>query len=202
MSVLGDIGVDSVKTGMLFDAPIIRRVAQLAAQLPLPNLVVDPVMVSRTGARLLADEAVAALRDSLLPLATIVTPNLHEARILSGLTIETIEDMAAAAQRIAALGARYVLVKGGALGVGRGSDVFYDGKQTVVLATETVDTPHTHGTGCTLAAAIAAQLALGEPLPTAVRLAKNYVTRALHHSLAIGGGQGPVGHFWPLIGAK
>ncbi|MBW4697059.1 MAG: bifunctional hydroxymethylpyrimidine kinase/phosphomethylpyrimidine kinase [Aphanocapsa lilacina HA4352-LM1] len=198
--VAGDIGLDAVKTGMLLNAGIIARVARLAAELPLPNLVVDPVMVSRTGAQLIDDDAVAALKNKLLPLAMLVTPNLHEARLLSGIAIETVADMQTAARRIAALGARSVLIKGGALAVGRGTDVWYDGGECVVLMGDTVDTPHTHGTGCTLAAAIAANLALGLPLREAIVQAKAYVTAALCHSLAIGRGQGPVGHFWPLLG--
>ncbi len=198
-AVASDIGADAAKTGMLLNADIISAVVQQAEAGVLKNLVVDPVMVSRTGAQLIADEAIAAL-EALVPLATIVTPNRYEAQILSGQEIHTLEDMAAAAKAILALGPKAVIVKGGGFaGELRGVDVFCDGDRTETLRTETVDTPHTHGTGCTLSAAIAANLALGHPLLTAVRQGKHYVTQALHHSLAVGSGQGPVGHFFPLL---
>jgi hydroxymethylpyrimidine/phosphomethylpyrimidine kinase len=199
-SVLDDIGADAVKTGMLLNAPIIARVAALARTGVLSNLVVDPVMVSRTGAQLIADEAIACLRSELLPLARLVTPNRHEARILSGIEILSLDDMEQAARRIADLGCRAVLVKGGGLGGElRGTDVLLIDQDVQVLRSHAVDTPHTHGTGCTLSAAIAARLACGHDLTEAVTLAKDYVTRALHHSLALGSGQGPVGHFWPIL---
>lgn len=199
-AVLEDIGVNAVKTGMLLNADIINAVAEQASALSLPNLVVDPVMVSRTGAQLIADEAIATLRDRLLPLAHLLTPNRYEAQLLSGLEINTLEDMKAAAERILPQGSKAVLVKGGGMeGDLRGVDVFFDGDRLEVITTETVDTPDTHGTGCTLSAAIAANLALGNDLLTAVRKGKEYVTQALHHALRIGKGQGPVGHFFSLL---
>ncbi len=197
-SVVSDIGVDSVKTGMLLNEEIILQVVELVRQLALPNLVVDPVMVSRTGAQLLADEAVLAMQAALIPLAAVVTPNIHEAQLLSGLTIRSLDDMQVAAKSIGEQTAR-VLVKGGALAAARGTDVFFDGHTCTILPAETVETPHTHGSGCTLAAAITAQLARGEPVEQAIHAAKAYVTGALKHSLAIGHGQGPLGHFWPLL---
>lgn len=198
-AVIDDIGADAAKTGMLLNADLITAVAQQLRARPVTHLVVDPVMVSRTGAQLIANEAIAALKQTLVPLATVVTPNRYEAQILSGKEIATLEDMIAAAEKILSLGPKAVIVKGGGFtGELRGTDVFYDGA-LAVLKTETVDTPHTHGTGCTLSAAIAANLALGHALPVAVRQAKDYVTQALHHSLAIGSGQGPVGHFFPLL---
>jgi len=197
-AVISDIGVSAAKTGMLLNVDIIAAVAQQVDA--LPNLVVDPVMVSRAGAQLIADEAIAALQEVLVPQATIVTPNRYEAQILSGKDINTLDDMKAAAQRILSLGPKAVIVKGGGFeGELRGVDVFCEGDRLAVLKTETVDTPHTHGTGCTLSAAIAANLALGYPMAIAVQQAKDYVTQALHHSLAIGSGQGPVGHFFPLL---
>ncbi len=199
-AVVEDIGIQAVKTGMLLNQGIISEVARLAAELPLPNLVVDPVMVSRTGAQLIADEAIATLRQNLIPLATVLTPNRYEAQILADLEINTLEDMKTAAGRIHKLGCRVVLVKGGSMmGDLRGVDVLFDGKAIQVLRTEMVETSDTHGTGCTLSAAIAANLALGQDLSRAVTLAKDYVTAALHHSLRIGQGQGPVGHFYPLM---
>lgn len=199
-AVVDDIGVDAVKTGMLLNADIIGAVAEQAIALALPKLVVDPVMVARTGAQLMTDDAIATLRDRLLPLADLLTPNSYEAQLLSGLEIHTLDEMKAAAERILPQGCKAVLVKGGGMADDlRGVDVFFDGDRLEVITTETVDTPDTHGTGCTLSAAIAANLALGNDLLTAVRKGKEYVTQALHHSLRIGKGQGPVGHFFPLL---
>lgn len=199
-AVVSDIGVQATKTGMLLNQDIIKAVASGVKALGLDNLVVDPVMVSRAGAQLIDDEAVACLRDILIPMAAIVTPNRYEAQILSGLEIHTLEDMNAAAQRIHQLGATAVLVKGGAMkGNLRGVDVWFDGKELSILTTEQVETSNTHGTGCTLSSAIAANLALGNDLLGSVRLAKDYVTTALKYALDIGQGTGPVGHFFPLL---
>jgi len=157
-------------------------------------------MVSRTGAQLIDDDAIATLRQQLVPLATILTPNRYEAQILTGLDITTLAAMKKAAEKIYPLGAKAVLVKGGAmLGPLRGIDVWYDGQTLDVLHTETVDTLDTHGTGCTLSAAIAANLALGYSPLAATQRAKTYVTAALHHALRLGQGQGPIGHFYPLL---
>ncbi|HEY9650179.1 MAG TPA: bifunctional hydroxymethylpyrimidine kinase/phosphomethylpyrimidine kinase [Coleofasciculaceae cyanobacterium] len=199
-AVVSDIGVQATKTGMLLNQDIIEAVASEVKKLRLGNLVVDPVMVSRTGAQLIDDRAVASLRDVLIPLAAIVTPNRYEAQILSGLDIHTQEDMEKAAQRIHQLGADAVLVKGGAMtGDFRGTDVWFDGRELCTLTTVQVDTSNTHGTGCTLSSAIAANLALGKNPLSAVRLAKDYVTTALKYALDIGAGCGPVGHFFPLL---
>jgi hydroxymethylpyrimidine/phosphomethylpyrimidine kinase len=199
-AVVTDIGVDAVKTGMLLNAAIAEATAAALTTYPLNNVVIDPVMVSRAGARLLDAAAIATIRDRLLPLATITTPNRYEAEILSGIAPTDLATMQTAAQRIHALGPAAVLVKGGGMaGELRGVDVWFDGDRLEVLRTEMVDTPHTHGTGCTLAAAIAAQLALGATPWEAAQAAKQFVTRALGRSLAIGSGQGPVGHFFPLL---
>lgn len=199
-AVVEDIGIQAVKTGMLLNQQIIEAVAQQAEIAALPNLVVDPVMVSRTGAQLIDDGAVATLRARLIPLATILTPNRYEAQMLSGVEISTLDDMQTAAEKILQLGAKAVLVKGGGMeGELRGVDVWFNGAQLEVLRTETINTTDTHGTGCTLSAAIAANLACGEDLFSAVKLAKQYVTDALRHALRIGKGQGPVGHFFPLL---
>jgi hydroxymethylpyrimidine/phosphomethylpyrimidine kinase len=199
-AVVQDIGVQAVKTGMLLNQEIIAAVAEQAADMALPNLVVDPVMVSRTGAQLIADEAILVLRECLIPLAAVLTPNRYEAQILSASEINTLEDMQAAAQRIFSLGAKAVLVKGGGMqGASRGVDVWFDGDRLEVLKTETIDTTNTHGTGCTLSAALAANLALGHDLFTAVKTAKAYVTSALQYPLQLGKGQGPIGHFFPLL---
>ncbi len=200
-AVVQDIGVQAVKTGMLLNKEIIIAVAEQIEALELDNLVVDPVMVSRTNAQLIDDAAVATLRDTLIPLAAIVTPNRYEAQLLTGLEINTLDDMKAAAERIHKLGAVAVLVKGGGMaGDLRGVDVWFNGQQLEILTTVMVDTNNTHGTGCTLAAAIAANLALSHEQLTAVRLAKDYVTTALKYALDIGKGSGPVGHFFPVCG--
>lgn len=199
-AVATDIGIQAAKTGMLLNAAIIETVAQQVERFALSQLVVDPVMVSRTGAQLLADEAVEALRDRLIPLALILTPNRFEAQILAGLEIESLQDMEKAARQIRSLGPQAVLVKGGGMtGELRGVDVWWDGERQEVLRTRCIPTQNTHGTGCTLSAAIAARLALGADPLTATQQGKAYVTQALGSALALGHGQGPVGHFFPLL---
>ncbi len=201
-AVVSDIGVDAAKTGMLLNQAIITAIADYLPQSPIAQWVIDPVMVSRAGAQLIADEAIAVLRSRLIPHATVLTPNRYEAQILAAMPIQTFADMETAAQRIHQLGAQAVLVKGGGMaGELRGVDVWFDGTTLETLTTASVDTPHTHGTGCTLSAAIAANLALGQDPLTATRAAKQYVTTALRYALAIGQGQGPVGHFFPLLSA-
>ncbi|MGB5959174.1 MAG: bifunctional hydroxymethylpyrimidine kinase/phosphomethylpyrimidine kinase [Coleofasciculaceae cyanobacterium] len=198
-AVISDMVVLATKTGMLLNQEIIEAVVSQVKQLGIKNLVVDPVMVSRTGAQLIDDDAVASLKKLLIPISSIVTPNRYEAQLLAGLEINTLQDMQEAARRIQQLGATTVLVKGGAMvGNLRGVDVWFDG-QLMTLTTEVVETNNTHGTGCTLSSAIAANLALGKDLLLAVQLAKNYVTTALKYSLDIGMGSGPVGHFFPLL---
>ncbi|MBD2353917.1 bifunctional hydroxymethylpyrimidine kinase/phosphomethylpyrimidine kinase [Tolypothrix sp. FACHB-123] len=200
-AVVEDIGVQAAKTGMLLNQEIILAVAQQVEALQILNLVVDPVMVSRTGAQLIDDDAVNTLCHALIPQAAIVTPNRYEAQIMSGLTINSLDDMQAAAQIIhQKLGAKAVLVKGGGMeGKAHGVDIWFDGEKLSTLSTQLIDTKNTHGTGCTLSAAIAANLAQNHDLFTAVQQAKNYVTTALTYSLDIGKGQGPVGHFFPLL---
>lgn len=199
-AVVKDIGVQATKTGMLLNQEIIAAVATQIQVLQLTTLVVDPVMVSRTGAQLIDDAAIALLKTALIPHAAVLTPNRYEAQILSNLDIQTLEDMQTAAKTIYQLGTKAVLVKGGGMpGQLRSMDVWFDGQQLETLTAETVHTTNTHGTGCTLSAAIAANLALGDDALTATRKAKSYVTNALKYALAIGHGQGPVGHFFPLL---
>jgi hydroxymethylpyrimidine/phosphomethylpyrimidine kinase len=199
-AVVSDIGVQSVKTGMLLNAEIIASVVSQIQSWNLKKIVVDPVMVSRTGAQLIDDQAIDQLRSELLPLAWIVTPNRYEAQILSGQEIHTLEAMKNAAKQIHQLGSQAVLVKGGGMsGELRGTDVWFDGQQHHVLSTPPIETSHTHGTGCTLSAAIAAQLALGSDPWGAVQRAKAYVTEAIRHPVVIGKGQSPIGHFYPLL---
>ncbi len=198
-SVAEDIGVDAAKTGMLADAAIVHAVAEAVEGTGIGPLVVDPVSVSKHGHPLLADDALDALRSRILPLATLVTPNLPEAAALAGFPVERREDMRRAGEAIVALGARAVLVKGGHLGAtSEASDLLLlDGREEW-LSAERIDTPNTHGTGCTLSAAITAYLALGDPLREAVRAGKDFVTEAIRHALAIGGGIGPVDQLWSI----
>ncbi len=199
-AVASDIGFQAAKTGMLLNSEIIEAVAAALERWQFKTLVVDPVMVSRTGAQLIDDRAIATLTKILIPQAFILSPNRYEAQILGNLEIDTLDAMKAAAKKIYALGPKAVLVKGGGMtGDLKGVDVWFDGEDLQVLKTERVDTPHTHGTGCTLSAAIAANLAQGKRSLEAVQCAKQYVTVALKHSLAIGQGQGPVGHWFALL---
>ena len=200
-AVMKDLTVKAIKTGMLLNSEIMETVAEQLARRSIKHLVVDPVMVSRTGAKLIDDRAIASLQNCLLPQALITTPNLYEAEILSGIEIKTVEEMKQAAAIIQEkYGVAVVLVKGGAMsGKNRGVDVWFDGNSYQILTTTIVETNNTHGTGCTLSSAIAANLALGKDLWLAVREAKTYVTTALKYSLSIGAGSGPVGHFFPLL---
>ena len=199
-AVATDIGVDAAKTGMLATAAIVEAVADAVAETGVPNLVVDPVFVSKHGNALLAPDAVAALRHRILPLATLVTPNLPEAAGLSDLPVATRDDMRRAADALLEAGTHAVLIKGGHLddGASESPDLFADGARTEWLSVERIDTPHTHGTGCTLSAAIAAYLARGADLLEAVSGGKRFVTEAIRHALPLGGGIGPVDQLWPI----
>lgn len=196
-AVMSDIGADAVKTGMLSSAAIIDAVADGIRRHRIEQLVVDPVMVATSGDRLLREDAVDAIRSDLLPLALVVTPNIPEAEILTGKRIESEPAMAEAARTIGAMGARYVVVKGGHL-EGNPVDIVYDGASVERIVTPRVPTRHTHGTGCTFSAAIAARLAIGEPVSTAITTAKQYVYEALIHAYEVGAGQSPVHHFYRL----
>jgi hydroxymethylpyrimidine/phosphomethylpyrimidine kinase len=195
-AVASDIGVNAAKTGMLANREIIIMVAEQVRLLKLTPLVVDPVMMSRAGSRLIDEKAIGALRELLIPLATIVTPNRYEAQLLAGLEIHTLENMNEAARRIHRLGPKAVLIKGGAMPDSlRGTDVWFDGQRLETLSASPIDTPNTHGTGCTLSAAMAAHLALGRSPLEATQRAKDYVTAALRYPLALGRGNGPFCHF-------
>ena len=200
-SVVTDIGVDAAKTGMLANAAIVSAVADAVEETGVRKLVVDPVSMSKHGFGLLTGEAVATLRARILPLATLVTPNLPEAAALSGLEVEARDDMRRAADAILAAGARAVLVKGGHLhdgGENAAADLFVDGEVEEWLIEARIATPHTHGTGCTLSAAIAAHLARGEGLLQAVRAGKAFVTEAIRYAMVLGHGIGPVDQLWPV----
>jgi hydroxymethylpyrimidine/phosphomethylpyrimidine kinase len=182
----------------------VEAVAEAVAGTGIGNLVVDPVSVSKHGRTLLAADAVAVLKTRILPLATLVTPNLPEASTLAGFAVETRDDMRRAAAIILGLGPRAVLVKGGHLAgsTGEAADLFADGGREEWIVAEWIGTPNTHGTGCTLSAAIAAQLASETPLEDAVRAGKAFVTEAIRHALALGKGIGPVDQLWSISPAR
>lgn len=196
-AVAADIGVDAVKTGMLSNAGVISRVAKEIRNLSLGNVVVDPVMVAKSGDRLLRQDAIESLKSELLPLALVATPNLEEAGVLTGMNVGNLEEMKDAARIIREFGPRYVVVKGGHL-QGTPLDLLYDGETFTEYGNVRYDTPHTHGTGCTFGSAIAAGLARGLPVEDAVSRAKEYITGAIREGLAIGKGHGPVHHFHEL----
>ena len=192
-AVIGDIGADATKIGMLANAAIAAAVAGALARYGLPHVVLDTVMVAKGGAPLLDAAAVDVIRTELLPLAAVVTANVPEAETLTGLTIRSVPDLREAATALIRLGARAVVVKGGHLD-GPAVDILHDGLRLEELAAERIPTRHTHGTGCTFASAIAARLALGETLATAVAGAKAYVTRAIAQAPGLGRGHGPLQH--------
>jgi hydroxymethylpyrimidine/phosphomethylpyrimidine kinase len=195
-SVVGDIGVDAVKTGMLSTPALVGAVGALLADIEVP-VVVDPVGVSKHGDSLLAPEAVDTMKSELLPLATVVTPNLPEVAQLTGVVVRREGDLTRAAEAMHALGPRWVLVKGGHLGDSDESvDALYDGDHLALLRAPRIETAHTHGTGCTLASAIASYLALGNDVAEAVKAAKEYVTGAIAAGFPLGRGIGPLDHGW------
>ena len=193
-SVLSDFGAGAAKCGMLSTAPIIEAVAATLADDPVEKLVVDPVMVAKAGDVLLQPDARQALIERVLPLALVVTPNLPEAESLAGIPVASRPDMEEAARRIHRLGPRYVLVKGGHL-KGDAIDLLWNGKAFTAFRAPRIDSGNTHGTGCTLSAAIAAGLARGQAIGDAIRDAKAYVTRAIREGFAAGRGVGQLRHF-------
>ena len=193
-AVLDDFGADAVKLGMLSTAGIIQTVADGLRRHRQTRIVLDPVMIAKSGDPLLQPDARAALVEVLLPLADVVTPNLHEASVLTGLPVATEADMVEAARRIHACGPRHVLVKGGHL-KDSATDVLWDGHAVTRFPGERLDSNNTHGTGCTYSAAIAAGLAHGRPLVDAIREAKAYVTAAIREGFAAGHGVGALRHF-------
>jgi hydroxymethylpyrimidine/phosphomethylpyrimidine kinase len=193
-SVLGDFGADAAKCGMLSTAPIIEAVVEVLREHPIEKLVVDPVMVAKSGAALLQPDAREALIERILPLALVVTPNLPEAGVLANMQVDARPDMEEAARRIHALGPRYVLVKGGHL-PGEALDLLWNGREFTAFVAPRVDSTNTHGTGCTLSAAIAAGLSRSQALGDAIREAKAYVTEAIREGFALGGGVGQLRHF-------
>jgi hydroxymethylpyrimidine/phosphomethylpyrimidine kinase len=199
-AVATDIGVDAAKTGMITSSEIIRVVAGKIRQYGIEKLVVDPAMVAKGGMALIHKEAKRTFITELIPLAFVLTPNIPEAEVLSGIRIGTISDMREAAQIIRDLGARYVVVKGGHL---RGDpvDLLYDGREFREFVSPRIATADTHGTGCTYSAAIATGLAFGRDVARAVAEAKRYITEAIRHAWRLGGGHGPTNHLAPLFAA-
>ena len=197
-AIFADFDVAAVKTGMLSSAALASLVSRKLQQYHVPWIVVDPVMVSKSGHDLLQADAIDAVKQALIPLASVITPNIHEAERLTGLTIRSLAEARQAAKALHQLGCQHVLIKGGHLLESPATDLLYDGRFFRMYKGEWIDTPHTHGTGCTFASALSAHLALGKPLPDAVEAAKQYVTAAIRHGLAIGHGRGPTNHFYFL----
>ena len=196
-AVFDDIRVDAVKIGMLSSPKTVDIVANTLANYKPRFIVLDPVMVSKAGHHLLQEEAIFALKEKMIPLSTIVTPNIPEAEVLTNSQISTEEDMRNACVAIMSLGAKTVLLKGGHLS-GDPNDLFYDGTDFLWIKGRRIHTKNTHGTGCTLSSAIAAYLAKGDSLVEAVESAKKYITTAIAHSIDLGHGHGPTNHFYEL----
>jgi hydroxymethylpyrimidine/phosphomethylpyrimidine kinase len=196
-AVFSDIRVDAVKVGMVSNAEIIRAIRDTLAIFQARNVVVDPVMVSKSGFNLLREEAVEAVKE-LVGIADIVTPNIPEAEILAGHQITTVAEIEAAAHEIAALGAKSVLIKGGHRFGADAEDLLFTEGQFVRFPAKRIDTKNTHGTGCTLSSAIASRLGLGDTVTEAVTFAKAYITQAIQDSYQLGKGVGPVGHLIDL----
>ena len=193
-----DIKIHAVKIGMVSSIELIQTIAKALTAVKPPPIVVDPVMISKSGYRLLNQDAQDALTHYLFPLAEVVTPNIYEAEALIGRKIATVDDMKRAALDILKLGAKKVVVKGGHLEEDRATDILFDGLEFKELKSHWVKTKNTHGTGCTFSSAIAANMALGKSFFEAVTLSKTYITGAIEHSLSIGQGHGPTHHFFDL----
>jgi hydroxymethylpyrimidine/phosphomethylpyrimidine kinase len=194
-SVMTDIGTDAAKTGMLSNAAIVKAVAEAIRTFRIPNVVVDPVMIAKSGDSLLSGDARQAIRDELLPLATVITPNVFEAGALLERRIEDLDAMRNAARELIKFGCRWVVVKGGSLKIeSRAVDVVCNGEETILLTSPRMESRNTHGTGCTFASAVAAGLAKGAAPPDAIRRAKEYITEAIRSGPPIGRGHGPVNH--------
>ncbi|MBU1699720.1 MAG: bifunctional hydroxymethylpyrimidine kinase/phosphomethylpyrimidine kinase [Candidatus Eisenbacteria bacterium] len=202
-AVFDDCKIDAVKIGMLANASIVELVARELAKRKTPWIVLDPVMISKHGHALLDDDAVEVLRDKLMPLASVITPNLPEAERLCGFPVRNEDDMQKAGRELIKLGPDYVIIKGGHLGDGQHSaDLFVSEDNTTWLMGVRYLTPHTHGTGCTFASAMAGRLACGDTMLEAAQEAKIFITNAIRHGLRIGKGSGPVDPFYDIPGAE
>jgi hydroxymethylpyrimidine/phosphomethylpyrimidine kinase len=199
-AVFTDIGADAVKIGMLYSAELIEAVTETLNKYRARNIVLDPVMVAQSGDKLLRDDAIEAIKEHLMPVADVITPNLPEAEVLLGRKIETLEDMHRAARSLAQFGGRSILIKGGHLEKRKSTDLLYltEEDRFVILEAERVDSRNNHGTGCTLSSAIAAYISRGSQIEDAVRKAKTFIQNAIRAGAAykIGHGHGPVHHFF------
>ena len=201
-AVFTDFEVASVKTGMLSSSTIVETVARKLREYAPQAIVVDPVMISKSKFPLLKAEAINSLKQDLIPLATVITPNVYEAELLAEQEIRTVDDAKFAAKTIAELGCPAVLVKGGHLDGEKATDVLFFKEGWHFFTAERVDTENTHGTGCTYSAAIATHMALGKNVIEAIEAAKDYITNAIQHALDIGHGHGPTNHFYFLNYSK
>ncbi len=195
--IFDDISVDAIKIGMVSKTETIKIISETLSKYHINNLVVDPVMVSKSGFHLLQSDAKEALINYLLPMATVVTPNIPEAEVITGLEIKKVDDMEKAAKVIYKMGPKYILVKGGHL-EDDALDVLYDGEKFYYYSSPRINTKNTHGTGCTLSSAIASNLGKGFSVMESIDKAKNYITLAIQYSFPIGKGVGPVHHFYEL----
>lgn len=197
-AVFEDIKVDAVKIGMLSSPKCINAVYQKLLEYKPKNIVVDPVMYAKNGSPLMPESSIKVLLETIVPLATVITPNIPEAECIANMTISSRDDMMTACKKIRGLGVKNVLVKGGHYD-GDAMDILFDGKDFYTFVTERINTKNTHGTGCTLSSSIASNLALGHSVEDSIRLAKEYVTGAIKHSLELGKGNGPTNHFWKFF---
>ncbi|HOP65018.1 MAG TPA: bifunctional hydroxymethylpyrimidine kinase/phosphomethylpyrimidine kinase [Spirochaetota bacterium] len=197
-AVFEDINVDGVKVGMLSGIDQMKAVAEKLREYSPANVVIDPVMIAKGGCALMHPDALETLIQEIIPLAYVLTPNIPEAETITGMKISSIDDMKNAARKIHGMGAANVIIKGGHLESGDADDILFDGREFRSYKTRRIDTKNTHGTGCTFSSAIAANLAKGLDLDSAVTEAKEYITMAIEHALPIGKGHGPTNHFYTL----
>jgi len=199
LKLFEDIEIQAIKIGIVYDEGQIKAVAKALKSIKLPPVVLDPVMISKSGYPLLKKNAIDLMVHHLFPIADVVTPNIDEAEVLVKKKIDGIDGMKDAANIIKDMGANNVVIKGGHLKSASGTDIFYDGSDFTILRDKWINTINTHGTGCTFSSAIAANMALGETLAASVFKAKKYITGAIKHSLSIGKGHGPLNHFYQII---
>ncbi|OIU71850.1 bifunctional hydroxymethylpyrimidine kinase/phosphomethylpyrimidine kinase [Rossellomorea aquimaris] len=190
-----DLGTDALKTGMLFSGEVIEAVSERIHHYGWDNIVVDPVMIAKGGAKLLQDEAVRALKEKLIPLTSVITPNIPEAEVLTEMKITSLNDRKEAAKHLMDMGAKAVVIKGGHADDKEVIDLFFDGTTCEELVSPRIETLHTHGTGCTFSAAITAQLAIGMTMRDAVLTAKEFIRAAIEDEIGIGAGHGPTNHW-------
>lgn len=198
-TVAEDIGIDAVKTGMLPNKEIIKTVSKLLKEYNIKNVVVDPVMISKSGYPLLEESAITSLIYELFPLALLITPNIPEAEKISGISIKNLDDMKKSAEKMVSIGAKQVLLKGGHLNSDDLVDLLYDGKDFYYFSSKRILTKNTHGTGCTLSSAITSYISKGFNIISAIKEAKNYLEGAIKNSFPLGKGEGPLNHFWKIL---